>query len=244
MKTLLLQARHADDPAIDHEQACFAEKSGLSREQIVAHDLLTGVPSAEAVFRNDALFIGGSGAFDVSRGNLPHFDAVLALLRQVVDAGHPMFGSCFGYHLTVQALGGEVVRDKEQSEVGSFEVALTQDGRDDPLFGTLPDRFVAQMGHKDRPTRQPAGVLNLASSPRSPLQALRVPGKPIWAAQFHPELDDVGNMQRIELYADSYTATFGDNTIERMRERSRPSPEASALLRHFVGLVASRSATA
>lgn len=242
MKMLLLQARQPDDPAIEHERECFVEKSGLASEQVVGHDLLTGVPTLEQVRAHRALLIGGSGAFDVSRANLPRFESLLALLGEVVEVGHPMFGSCFGYHLLIKSLGGEIVRDQERSEVGSFEVALTDDGREDPLFGGLPDRFIAQMGHKDRPTRQPSGVLNLAASPRSPFQALRVPGKPVWAAQFHPELDVADNLRRIELYADDYTSAFGENSVASMRARSRPSPEASTLLRRFVALLSTPTA--
>ena len=74
----------------------------------------------------------------------------------------------------VRALDGEVIHDPDNTEVGTYELTLTAEGRADELFGGLPDRFLAQMGHKERAFRYPAGIPNLASSERSPLQALPV----------------------------------------------------------------------
>ncbi len=38
----------------------------------------------------------------------------------------------------IDALGGDVIHDPDNTEVGTFEVELTDAGRQDPLFGDLP----------------------------------------------------------------------------------------------------------
>jgi GMP synthase (glutamine-hydrolysing) len=235
IRVLLLQARVPGDPMKEHELRCFATRLGVPISRLLAHDLLEGPPPLRTVREHDALVIGGSGDYYVSRGDLPHLERTLDLLREVVEIGHPTFGSCFGYHLLVRALGGVVIHDPALSEVGTFELVLTEAGRADPLFSTLPVRFEAQLGHKDRATSHPEGIPNLASSERSPFQALRVPGKPIWATQFHPELDHEASTDRYRTYLAAYGG--GRTDADDAFLRFRPTPDASDLLHRFVRLV-------
>ncbi len=236
---LLLQARRPDDPARFEERSSFAAKCGLEEESVVPLNLLDETLSLARVLRHDALMVGGSGEFYVSNASLPGFPEVLELLREVVEAGHPTFASCFGFQLMVKALGGEIVYDPENTEVGTYTLRLTDAGRIDPLFSELPGRFRAQMGRKDRASRMPAGIPNLASSERSPFQALRVPGKPIWATQFHPELDAATNRGRFERYMEGYSASMTEEERRAALDRFHDSPETEALLPRFVALVLS-----
>ncbi len=233
---LLFQARNDDDPVRSEERQSFAAKTGLPLESIVPHDLLGGPPTLAGVRRFDALMIGGSGEYYVSKGDLPHFARLLELLREVVAARHPMFASCFGFQLMVEALGGEIVHDPASTEVGTFELALTEAGRRDELFGELPPRFAAQMGRKDRAGRLPPGLASLAESERNRLQAFRIPGAPIWATQFHPELDEVTNRGRFVRYLDGYAGTLSPQQMEEALARFHPSPEAAGLLPRFLKL--------
>ncbi len=220
-----------------HENGCFVEGCGLPAENVVTYDLCSGPPSLAWVRGFDALMVGGSGDYYVSKANLPHFAGLLDLLRDVVEAGLPMFASCFGYQSLVEALGGEIVFDPANTEVGTFELELTAEGRADELFGVLPPKFNAQMGHKDPADSHPEGIPNLASSEASPFQALRVPNKPIWASQFHPELDRTANEDRYRHYLEGYASHVSAEELEAGLERFRESPEASGLLRRFVELV-------
>ncbi len=232
-----MQAREAADPMAAHEHNCFVHRTGLSAENIRAHDLCQGPPPSREVRAFDAVMVGGAGDYYVSKGNLPRFDAFLDLLRDLIDRRQPTFASCFGYQSLVLALGGEIVFDPDNTEVGTFELTLTDAGRDDPLFGELPATFWAQMGHKDRATRHPEGIPNFAASARAPLQALRVPGLPIWASQFHPELDRDTNQDRFRHYLDGYATYMSPEEREAALGRFRDSPEASALLHRFIALV-------
>ncbi|NPA90448.1 MAG: type 1 glutamine amidotransferase [Chloroflexi bacterium] len=236
-RLLLLQARYADDPARREERQSFADRLGLPLEAIVPHDLLTGPPRLEHILEYDALLIGGAGNFDVTKRNLPAFEETLERLREVVEVGHPTFASCFGFQLMVEALGGKIIRDEANMEVGTFQVYLTEEGKSDELFRILPPVFWAQLGHKERAERLPDGVVNLAYSERAPYQAFRVPGKLIWATQFHPELTVEENRIRFRRYLDVYQAHLSPEEIEALLESFRPSPETERLLPHFLSLV-------
>ncbi len=220
-----------------HERGCFVEKTGLPAGNVLVHDLCAGPPSLADVREHDALTVGGSGDYYVSDGNLPFFESFLDLLRDVVAVGHPTFASCFGYQSLVTALGGEVVKDVANTEVGTYVLTLTADGRADELFGELPDRFNAQLGRKDRAVRLPDGIPNLASSEANPFQALRVRGAPIWATQFHPELDRATNADRYLHYLEGYASHMSDEDRANALDRFRDSPETSGLLRRFVALI-------
>ena len=141
--------------------------AGIGEENVIPFDLLSGVPTLSDVRKCDVLMIGGSGDYYVSKQNLPRFQDVLDLLAEVVAVGHPTFASCFGFQLMVQALGGQIVYDPQQMEVGTYELTLTDEGVNDDLFSYLPDRFFGQLGHKDRADQLPDGFLNLASSENS-----------------------------------------------------------------------------
>ena len=237
LRILLLQARDPDDPMRGAERRDFADHAGLDQEQLVPHDLLSGPPTLDRVREHDALMVGGSGDYYVSKGNLPHMDETLELLRGVVEAAHPTFASCFGFQLLVAALGGEVVHDPEGTEVGTFEITLTEEGEADPLFGELPKRFPAQVGRKDRASKLPDGVLHLAFSERCSYHALRIPGRPVWATQFHPELDRRRNLDRFRRYLDGYAAYMSEEERRQAFERFEESPEAATLLPRFLETV-------
>jgi GMP synthase (glutamine-hydrolysing) len=237
LKLLLLQARRPDDPAKQEERASFAARLGVPIEVIVSHDLLQGPPAIHQVQQYRAVLIGGAGEFDVSKRNLPYFDATLQRLREMVDLGGPMFASCFGFQMLVQALGGNIISDPEKVEVGAFMLYLTPEAVDDELFGVLPPSFMAQLGHKERAEFLPPGVVNLASSELVAYEAFRVPGKPIWATQFHPELTVEDNLLRFQRYLDIYARHFSKEQIDEMLAQFKPSPETEKLLPRFLELI-------
>lgn len=237
IKIFLLQARHADDAARLEERTSFADMAGVPETAVIPFDLLTAVPTLADISRYDALMIGGSGDYYVSKGNLPNFQAVLDLLVEVVAIGQPMFASCFGFQMLAQALGGEIVYAPQEMEVGTYEVQLTEDGRADDLFSCLPDVFHAQLGRKDKAARLSDSVLHLAASHRAPFQALRVSGKPIWATQFHPELTKETNLARFRRYMDGYAATTAPAELQKMFQQFDDSPEANQLIGRFMQLV-------
>lgn len=236
-KILLLQARHNHDLARLEERISFAEKADLEDECFVPFDLISDTPTLQKIRQYDALMIGGSGDYYVSKGNLPRFQAVLDVLAEVVETGYPTFASCFGFQLLVEALGGKIIYDPDRMEVGSYELALTKEGQQDELFCILPEVFRAQLGHKDRAERLPEGTLNLAASINSPYQALRVPGKPVWATQFHPELTRDENLLRFNRYLNGYADMMSEVEIQETLSRFQTSSKTPALIPRFLQLI-------
>lgn len=220
-----------------HEHRCFVRRTGLPARNVVAHNICDGPLSLADVRRHDALMIGGSGDFNVSQRNLPGFERYLDLLREVVACGHPTFASCFGYQSLVHALGGRIVRDVDNTEIGTYTLTLTAEGRADSLFGALPARFAGQMGHKERAESTPPGLPNLASTSGVRYQSLRIPGKPIWATQFHPELDRETNLDRFLCYARIYAREMSPDRKQKIIDGFRDSPETSTLLGKFLDAV-------
>ncbi len=232
VRFLLLQARDAGDPMREHEQRCFAETMAVSLEAIVPWDLLGGVPTAADLEAVDAVLVGGSGSYSVLGKHAfvrPFLDFIA---DQVVARAFPTFASCFGFQALVVAGGGKVVTDAARSEVGTFTLEVTEAGRRDPLIGPLAPTFKAQLGHKDHAERLPAGFIHLARSERSPFQALRVEGAPIFATQFHPELTRETNTERYLRYWDSYGS--GDVEDDPVLASMAATPGASALLSRWV----------
>ena len=236
-KILLLQTRAPGDPVIAEEIRIFARNAGVPSENIIPHNLLTAAPTLEQARRLDAIMVGGSGEYFVSRGNLPNFEAVLDFLRAVVRTGQPMFASCFGFQLIVHALGGAVVFAPEKMELGTYPITLTEAGQQDELFGRLPAIFDAHLGHKDQATAIPESVTSMAFSERSPFQAIRIPGKPIWATQFHPEVTRDENLGRFKRYINLYASKVDMDDLRSTIARFTPAPESEQLIPAFMDLV-------
>ncbi|MCO6449990.1 MAG: type 1 glutamine amidotransferase [Caldilineales bacterium] len=238
MNILFLQARYPDDPVREEERASFAARAQLPIDAIACHDLLQGPPNLSMLGEYQALMIGGSGDFNVSLRDLPEFETTLGFLRDIVDLGFPTFASCFGFQLMVQALGGEIIADPEKMEVGAFAVRLSTEGEADELFGNMPASFAAQFGHKERAAILPDEVVNLASTQLCPYQAFRIPGKPIWATQFHPELTADENRFRFSRYLRIYGKTMSAEEQAQTLEAFTPSPETERLIPLFLQIIA------
>ena len=83
----------------------------------------------------------------------------------------------------------------------------------------------------------PPGVITLAYSDKVAHEALRIPGKPIWATQFHPELDLEDHLVRFRRYLHIYANLFTEEQIQEMLDQFRPSPETDVLLCRFMELI-------
>jgi GMP synthase (glutamine-hydrolysing) len=216
----------------EHEIQCFARSLRCATDQIRIFDLLTGVPSDEALDEVDVVLLGGSGDYSVAKGG-PWLPAALETMRELYEYSKPTFASCWGFQAMARALGGEVVTDHDLAEVGSLTLTMTPEGLRDPVFGPLGPRFQVQIGHEDIVTRLPPGAVLLASSDRVPNEAFRFEGKPIYCTQFHPELDREGIIKRIGYYP-GYLPLTGHATLDEFAAATPETPETEAILRRFV----------
>jgi GMP synthase (glutamine-hydrolysing) len=134
-----------------------------------------------------------------------------------------------------RAMGGEVVTDRARAEVGTLWLDVTDEGKQDPVFEPLGDRFQVQIGHEDIVTRLPEGATLLASSTTVEIEAFCFAEQNIYCTQFHPELDRDGIITRIAQYP-SYLALTGHDTLEEFSAATPETPETQAILRRFVSL--------
>ena len=105
-------------------------------------------------------------------------------LQRLLDRHVPVLGVCLGAQMLAKAASAPVAPLSEP-EIGWFEVELTEEGRDDPVLGSLPPRFEAFQWHFYT-HGLPAGAVELARS-RVCTQAFRL-GEFAWGVQFHPEV--------------------------------------------------------
>lgn len=238
MKFLLLQARNPDDSAGPHELAAFQDEMRLGQDQLLPYDLLQGRPPSSLLDEVDCVLVGGSGEFGVGDvGAYPWLAEFIDFMGELAHRKFPTFASCFGFQALVVAGGGEVVTDKSRAEVGTFMLYTTEEGSQDPLFRDVVPEFHAQLGHKDHATRLPAGAVHLARSERSPFQALRIEGAPIYATQFHPELSMERNRERFVRYLEAYSDPEMVDPPEKVFAAYRDSSKASALLNAYIDRV-------
>jgi GMP synthase (glutamine-hydrolysing) len=232
IRYLLLQTRNANDPMRAQEVRCFARMLECDLSDLDVFDLLATVLPAEKVQSADMILLGGSGHYSAASES-EWLERALDSLREVHRISKPTFASCWGFQAMARAMGGRCVNDLANAEVGTIELALTEAGRADPLFGKLPPVFAAQAGHEDRVTRLPPDAELLASSPRVAEQAFRFAGRPIYCTQFHPELDSAAMLERLIAYPE-YVARIARVSYDHFVQNLRETPEANSLLRRFV----------
>ena len=232
---MLLQLRN-DPVPLGQEQSCFIERCRVARRQIRFINL---VEDPEIRWRHvedaHAVLIGGAGAFSVTRDH--DFTAPLRdVVHRLIDADRPVFGSCWGHQFLADMGGGQVVGDEERSEVGTFPIELTPEGRADPLLVEFPDRFYVQLGHKDRVSKLGPDWLDLAKSELCPFQIIRLRDKPVYGTQFHSEMDEGRLHERILVYLQDYVADEAEH--QKILRGLRPSIESDRLLESFLELYA------
>ena len=224
--------RNAGDPIREHEVSCFERALGTDNGRLQAFDLLSGAPAPALLDSVDVVLIGGSGHYSVVRGG-PWLPAALDTMVGLYESAKPTFASCWGFQALARALGGEVITDRERAEVGTVWLELTSEGERDPVFGPLGSRFPVQIGHEDIVTALPDDAVLLASSETIENEAFCFRDKPIYATQFHPELDRAGLIERVARYP-AYLALTGASTLEEFRDRTPETPEAGSLMPRFL----------
>lgn len=126
--------------------------------------------------RNPSGLVLSGGPSSVFEKDAPHPDP------DIFNFEGPILGICYGMHLLVHHLGGEVQR-ADQQEYGKAQVS--QSGSE--LFTDLPDLIQAWMSHGDRIAALPEGFRETAST-SSAMAAMAFPERKIYGLQFHPEV--------------------------------------------------------
>ncbi|MBI1954916.1 MAG: gamma-glutamyl-gamma-aminobutyrate hydrolase family protein [Acidobacteria bacterium] len=124
---------------------------------------------------------GPMGVYEADR--YPVLLAEQNLIRQAIQAEHPVLGICLGAQLVAAALGARVYPGA-QKEIGWYPVEVTAQ---DELTAGLPTRFMAFHWHGDT-FDLPAGAVRLFRSDLFENQGFRW-GANTYAIQFHFEIN-------------------------------------------------------
>jgi GMP synthase (glutamine-hydrolysing) len=163
--------------------------------------------------RYDLFIVGGTPDAVYRRAEYPYLEAEYDLLVDVVRSDKPCFGVCAGAQLLAAALGTDVSANAEM-EIGVYNLALTPEGRDDPLLDGFPDRFESFQWHGDT-FGIPSGGRLLVEGEKCRNQMFRHGN--IVGVQFHLEVTRKEAARWAEAYADEL-ATFGKTAEELIRE--------------------------
>jgi GMP synthase (glutamine-hydrolysing) len=132
----------------------------------------------------DAVIVFGGGMHadqeELHRWLLPE----LEFIAGVLERGTPLLGVCLGAQLVARRAGGRAF-PAPVSEIGWFDVSLTDAGRADPVLSALPERVTTFQWHHYT-YELPPNAVELARSAAN-TQAFRL-GEAAWGVQFHPEV--------------------------------------------------------
>ncbi len=163
---------------------------------------------------------------------LPWLTDEKRLIAEAVEAGKPYWGVCLGVQLLAASLGAQVYPGPAP-EVGILSVTLTEEGRDDPVFGSLPDELPTLQWHGDT-FDLPPGAVRLAGSPAYPNQAFRA--HRAYGVQFHIEVSPelASEWADVPEYAESLERVLGPGALERLVEEL--ATESETMRAHATGL--------
>jgi GMP synthase-like glutamine amidotransferase len=154
------------------------------------------------------------------------------LIAEAVDAGKPFWGVCLGVQLLAASLGARVYPGPAP-EVGILPVTLTEEGRSDPVFGSLPEELPTLQWHGDT-FDLPPGAVRLAGSPAYPNQAFRA-GR-AYGVQFHLEVspDLAREWAEVPEYATSLERMLGPGALDHLIEELESA--SGTMAEHATGL--------
>jgi len=187
--------------------------------------LAWGTPPPQALDAYGAVLVFGGAMHADQDDRHPWLREENLFLERLLVQHRPVLGVCLGAQLIAKAALAPVYRAAEP-EVGWFDVELTGEASDDPVFSRLPERFEAFQWHYYT-YGLPGGAVELARS-RSCTQAFRL-GEQAWGIQFHAEVTfdqvkgwvehEVTDEDREHLPPDLLETT--DARIERWNELGR-----------------------
>ena len=235
MRLLLMQIRHSPEVR-QEERDSFVRYCRIDASELdVLNVFDTPRFGPEVLNGYDALLVGGASEASVLEPEeYPAVPHCIDLLRHCMEVDFPVFASCFGFQLAVLALGGEIIRDQRDFEMGCIPISLRPAAAADPLFRDTPDGFQAIAVHRERAPQCPPGAIELGYTDPC-CHAFRVADRRFWACQFHPEVDRATLVSRLSYYRDSYTE--GQEHLQQVLNSAVETPESNHLMAKFVDRV-------
>ena len=232
LKILLLQIRDNRNVRIEEHQS-FANFSKIELHQIEVLNVFD-TPSFKPnqIDNYDALYVGGASEANVLEPDkYPFVKNCIELLRYAAEISKPTFASCFGFQLAVLAFGGIILNKDKDYEMGTVKISLTDKAKSDLVYQGIKDRFPAVSVHRQHASEIPEPLETLAYTGQC-IHSFKYRNKPLWAFQFHPEVDRETLVKRLTIFSRQYT----DNTehLKEILDSAVETPESNILLGNFV----------
>jgi len=191
--------------------------------QVYSEIVPSTMPAAEILARKPAAIILSGGPASVYAPGAPPLPGGADLLQ----AGIPVLGICYGFQLMVAGLGG-VVAHTGSGEYGATRLGLVPGGQ---LLAALSDQQQVWMSHGDTATAAPPGFAVTARTAATPAAAVEDQVRRLYGVQFHPEVMHTEHgtalLRRfLELAGCRPTWTMGsiiDEQVERIRGQVGPA---------------------
>jgi GMP synthase (glutamine-hydrolysing) len=167
----------------------------------------------------------------------PFLAETMDLIRGFASEDRPVLGICLGAQIIARTFGGEVYR-MDRLESGFYTMAVTPEGKRDPVFSVLGAEITSFQNHFEA-VRDVPGAVPLATGGACPIQAFRI-GRATYATQFHPEvtLDIVRDWIRKfgTAFTDDEPRLLTDLDRQFRQNFSRHREQCQALVRHWMAL--------
>ncbi len=185
------------------------------------------------------VIMGGPQSPATTLQECPYFDAQkeIAFIKKAIDEKKKLLGVCLGAQFIGEALGGHFEHSPNR-EIGIFPLMLTEDGKQDPIFSTFPEKFIVGHWHGDMPGLTPESKV-LATSEGCPRQIVRY-APHIYGFQCHFEFTREAIKAMIENNAnelEKYKKMPYIQTIEQLQENNYG--EMNKLLFNFLDKISS-----
>jgi len=159
----------------------------------------------------------------------------ISLIQQIIKQKTPFLGICLGSQLLSKAMGGIVSRNNVM-EIGTYDLQLSENGLNSPLFKNMPRTFKVFQWHGET-FSIPDGGSNLGSTSTCTHQALQVGNA--FGLQFHVEFThEIIKRLLQEHYVEVTENEFSPNVI--LNEFSHEFPQlkkhCGLILENFLSL--------
>ena len=217
MRVLVLQHIACEPPGA-YEEVLRERDAIIERVELDEGQTLPGLAGFDAV-----VAMGGPMSVNDEEEH-PWLVGEKRLIAEAVRTGVPFWGACLGVQLLASALGARVYAGPAP-EVGMLPVRLTEDGRSDPVFGSLPDEFLTLQWHGDT-FDLPEGAVLLAGSVAYANQAFRAGSA--YGVQFHLEVsvEMAKEWAKVPAYEEYLDRVLGPGSLSRVIDDvARTEPE-------------------